>query len=172
MGTWSTPLFATVSPGTPEDYEIVLSDLSETLVNEWKHVAFFKSGAPTYTLTEFMNTGCDTHKIMDHMNNDQIRRWLSLFSYLAKKYPSLNEVAFHFYCSDEHKAYSFRWDRTKHGDEPNVLYMHVGSYDSVYYFTIDPEHPRRRIFHRDMYEKYWTILPHETYKLVYLSRYI
>jgi hypothetical protein len=166
MGTWSKPLFATVSPGTPDDYEIVLSELPTDQVHAWKNAAFFESNTSTYTLSEFMNTGCDTHKIMDHMNNNQIYRWLSLFSYLAKKYPVLNEVAFHFYCSDDHKAYYFMWKRQKDGESPIVLKMHVGSYDSVYYFTIDPEHPRRLVFHKDMYLHYWTILPHEIYELV------
>ncbi len=168
MGTWSQPLFATVSPGTPEDYSIVLSELPEKLRHQWKHAGFFPDGneKDVYTLFEFMVTHCDTHKIMDHMSNDQIHRWLSLFAYLAKKYPTLNDVRFHFYCSDEHKAYYFQWTREKDGKEPSQINMHVGSYDSVYYFTVDdPEHPRQLTFHKEMYEKNWRYIPHEVYEL-------
>ncbi len=167
MGTWSQPLFTTVSPGKPQDYSIVLSELSEKVKHHWKHAAFFgEEDKDTYTLSEFMDTHCDTHKIMDHMNNDQIHRWLSMFSYLSKKYPLLSEIIFHFYCSDEHKAYYFKWSRQKDGDEPKHINMHVGSHDSIYYFTMDdPAEPRHLTFHKEMYEKNWRIIPHEVYEL-------
>ncbi len=168
MGTWSQPLFATVAPGKPEDYSIDLSEVPEEVVRRWRHAAFFGQATDKnmYTLSEFMDTHCDTHKIMDHMSNDQIHRWLSLFSYLAKKHSTLTDVCFHFYCSDEHKAYYFKWTREKDGVEPKHINMHVGSYDSVYYFTLDdPEHPRQLTFHKEMYEKNWRYIPHEVYEL-------
>lgn len=107
---------------------------------------------------------------MDHMNNDQISRWLSLFAYLAKKYPVLTKVVFHFYCSDEHKVYYFKWTREKDGETPCQINMHVGSQDSVYYFTLDdPEELRHHTFHKEMYEKNWNSIPHEVYQLRYMN---
>ncbi len=171
MGTWSQPLFTTVSPGKPEEYSIILSELPEETVRIWKHAAFFGTEEKqSYTLSEFMNTRCDSHKIMDHMNNDQIRRWLSLFAYLAKKYPTLNTVLFHMYCSDEHKPYYFKWDRTKDGAEPLHINMHVGYPDSVHYFTLetDPESEsgkKKPVFQKDLYEASWRKMPHDVYEL-------
>jgi hypothetical protein len=163
MGTWSQPLFATVSPGIPEDYSITLSELPDKVVEEWRHGAFFQTeDKDTYTLSEFMDTGYECHRIMDYMNDEQIQRWIALFAYLAKKYPALNTVAFHIYCSDEHMPYYFKWDRAKEGIESLHLNMHIGYRDCVYYFTLEEGIP---VFHREMYEKYWRKMSHTVKEL-------
>jgi hypothetical protein len=173
MGTWSKPLFATVSPGTPEDYCIDISEFSEDTLCKWKHTAFFDCETKeSYTLSEFMDTGCDSHRIMDYMNNEQIHRWTSLFAYLSKKYPTLTKCALHFYCSDERKPYYFAWDRTKHGAEPRHFSMHVGYPDSIHYFTIenDPENSRKQLlFREELYSENWRKMPHEVYELTIRS---
>lgn len=93
MGTWSCPIFATTSRESvacnPSEIEIVIGDLPPDDVKTFKHCAFFQDywnqdkflmdDTVSCNLTEFMDTHCDTHKLMDHMTFDVIKAWLSLF---------------------------------------------------------------------------------------------
>jgi hypothetical protein len=142
MGTWSKPMFVTVSPLTPDDYVIDVSDFDETTLNEWRHGAFMcdDQEKTQYTLNEFMDTQCDTHKIMDYMGNAAIRRWLKLFTYLYTKYADLENLAFHFFCIDSQEPYYFTWNRTI----PDELNMHIVSEQNMFCFK-----PEERQKHED-----------------------
>ncbi len=73
------------------------------------------------------------------MNGDKLQLWLNLLAYLAKKYPDLEDLAFHFFCTDMQLPYYFSWNRQRDGEQPATLYMHVGNSESIYYFTIMPD---------------------------------
>ncbi len=157
MGVDSEPLFTTSFPGLPEDYVITVSELSEEDITSWRNGGFLDSVKESYTLSEFMNTGCDSHKLMGYLTGNKVSLWLNLFDYLAKKYPTLNELTFHFYCSDDKEPFYFQWKRTNlltHKD----LQVHVGSNESIYWFT-NPDSKQdnynRLVFQKDMYVKNW-----------------
>ncbi len=158
MGTDSEPLFAEVSPGSPEDYSITLSELSESDLLKWRNGGFLDKEQESYTLYEFMNTGCDYHKIMGYLHGDKALVWLRLFEYLAKKYPTLNELTFHFYCLDEKEPFYLSWKRENILTHNN-LQIHVGSNESIYWFIDDPNSKQdkynRLVFKKDMYVKNW-----------------
>lgn len=91
-----------------------------------------------------MVTGCDTHKIMDHMDNSQISRWLEMFDVLLAQNPSLITAEFHFFCTDSDEPYYFLLVKDAHlsmrarakGTYAGILVgldMHTGSADSLYY---------------------------------------
>jgi len=158
MGTWSYPLFATVNEKTPDDYVITVADLSAEDIQGWKHAAFFHlvktttgwEEQPTWTLTEFMRTYCDSHKLMDHMDNATIQLWLNLFAYLHGKYPSLS-VRFHFFCSDSNEPYYFSVDKTS----PKTLLMCVGQSESQLYMVPDAKGEREFKFVVAKYAHRW-----------------
>ncbi len=158
MGAESEPLFATVSPGLPEDYVITVSELSEEDVRIWRHGGFLDSDKESYTLTEFMNTGYDSHKIMGYLSGVRVSRWLLLFDYLAKKYPALNTIEFHFYYLDEKEPFYFQWKREDIRTHTELL-VHVGSNESIYWFIEDPERKHKPyntlVFQKDMYISNW-----------------
>jgi hypothetical protein len=163
MGTWSRPLFATVSPGLPSDYVIDLTKLSEATIAAWQHAAFLHNTTKQrVTLSEFMNTGCDTHKIMDHMDSSQIYRWLDLFKHILEVNPTLQEAQFHFYCVDTNEPYYFSLVRDRE-DVPTTLFMFVGQSESIYYFKKrvyyfkkrDYDEEPRLIFREDEYTRVW-----------------
>ena len=131
MGTWSYPLFATVDAGSPDDYVIDITTMSETEIAHWRHAAFLGDESKTrWTLTEFMNTRCDTHKIIDHMGREQIMRWEGLFRQLYTAYPSLTRLAFHFFTSDGGFPYCLTMDR---GTDAKLL-LCCGHSESFKYF--------------------------------------
>ena len=142
MGTWSKPLFATVSSGSPDDYVIDTSSMSERELDRWRSAAFLEDTSFTltdlleaaektrWTLTEFMDTHCDTHKIIDHMDREQIVRWEVLFRQLYTTYPTLERLAFHFFCSDGKFPYFLTMDRE--ADAPLLLCQ--GHSESLKYF--------------------------------------
>jgi len=120
MGTWSQPLFARVSHGIPEDYVLDVSDWPAEILHAWRHAAFLgedttKTG---WNLSEFMNTGCDTHKILDHLDLGQRLRWYHLMTTLMEKYPVLEWIQFHFYSSDAQFAYCL--ELRKGGEKPTL----------------------------------------------------
>ena len=158
MGTDSKPLFATVSPGTPDEYTIIVSELPEDDVRNWRYGGFLDSDKESYTLTEFMNTGYECHKIMGYLTDDKVILWLRLFDYLGKKYSGLNEIKFHFYCSDEKEPFYFQWKR-EYIQTHKELLVHVGSSESIYWFTEDSDFKHKNyntlIFHKDMYAANW-----------------
>jgi hypothetical protein len=131
MGTWSRPLFATVGVGAPSDYVIDISIMSEEERVRWRHSAFLNDATKTrWNLVEFMNTGCDTHKIIDHMDREQTLRWETLFRQLYSAYPALRDLAFHFYCSDG----SFPYFLTMGNESGAKLELHYGHSESYKYF--------------------------------------
>ncbi len=132
MGTWSRPLFATVSTGAPEDYVIDTSLMTHETIAQWRHAAFlgYDTSKTRWTLNEFMTTECDSHKIIDHMDRTQVVRWEALFRQLYTAYPALNKVAFHFFCSDGAFPYYLTMDR---GDDEK-LYLCQGHSESYVYF--------------------------------------
>ena len=138
MGTWSRPLFAKTSPGVPSDYMLDTSAMSAKEIQEWKHNAFLDlvHEKTILNLEEFMNTGCDTHKIMDYMTSSAIWRWQSFFYLLATQNPTLESVQFHFFCLDSREPFMFEWKR---GVEHFT--MNVGSDDSIWYTTKNPKYP-------------------------------
>ena len=77
-----------------------------------------------------MNTGCETHKIMDYMDSAQKMRWKSLIQQLYATYPTLGNVAFHFFCRDGHFPYYLTMNR---GD-PRTLDLYYGHSESYRYF--------------------------------------
>jgi len=130
MGTWSRPLFAKVSSGNPDDWFIDYTDWPIARVGEWHHAAFLHDLKQTrLSLTEFMNTGFDTHKIMNHMSPEQIQRWLDLFRDIYTQNPTLEWVQFHFYCSDTKVPYYL----TCRQSLPSVLEMAICESNSRYY---------------------------------------
>ena len=163
MGTWSIPLFASVSNGKPEDYQIDISSWSKEDIHKWHHSAFLGIEDKTiYNLKEFMNTECDTHKLMDHMSNGPISMWLKLFKYLYEKYPALNQAYFHFFCSDTQEPYYF----TVFRHAPDHLYMAIGQSESCLYmvktsfwryiFRHDIERKYLK-FSIEKYKKFWSV---------------
>jgi hypothetical protein len=140
MGTWSRPLFVTVGVGAPENYIIDISLMSPQELARWRHAAFMDrtedASKTCWNLTEFMNTHCDTHKIIDHMDREQILRWEGLFRGLYSLYPALTNLAFHFFCRDGQFPYFLTMDR---GDEAKLT-MCVGHSESYVYFQ--PRRPR------------------------------
>jgi hypothetical protein len=170
MGTWSRPLFVTVAPGKPEDYFIDTTILSEDMIQRWQYHAFlntvYDNDTKSYilpkrfNLTEFMNTGCDTHKFLDHMDSKTIKDWLELFQHILDINPALETAQFHFFCSDSREPYFFRLNRN---DTDNKIHlpMAVGSIDNLYYFkkkskwiiNNDDEYPTE--FNLKMYKKNW-----------------
>ena len=141
MGTWSKPLFATVSgadgaAGSPDDYVIDTSVMTEQEMERWRNTAFLEDAGKTrWTLNEFMNTGCDTHKIIDHMGYDQVVRWEKLFRQLYAAYPTMTRLAFHFFCIDGRFPYYLTMDR----EADSKLLLFYGHSESLMYFR-----PRRR----------------------------
>jgi hypothetical protein len=108
MGTWSRPLFARVSHGKPADYSV------SRPATGWRGSAFFetKPEEATYTLEEFMNTGCESHRILDYMGTEAIADWKGLCAGLMERYPVLEWVEFHFYSRDAEFPYCLRYARS------------------------------------------------------------
>ncbi len=159
MGIGSTPLFATVQPGNSEDYRINVSELSKDVIQKFEYMGFFHTGADSYTLSEFMDTQCDYHKLLYYMENDKVDVWLRLFTYLSEKYPDIEEIAFHFFCSDEKIPFYFIWKRH---DSLKELIMHVGNSEDTHCCKenpnkIKPYHPSL-IFDKELYMKKWRII--------------
>lgn len=174
MGTWSVPLFATVTPGKPEDYRIDLTKMSDDVRRSWTYSSFFNhddSSKTSYTLTEFMNTNCDTHKIMDYMGNEQINKWLRLFEHIFSENPEIVTLQFHFFCSDSQEPFYFSYTRDDFNssnklnilqkNEQTYLYMYIGHSESINYFSRNKSwfksnsDERQFKFKRDMYYKNW-----------------
>ena len=65
-----------------------------------------------------MNTGCDSHKILDHLDHGQRLRWYHLMNTLMKKYPALEWIQFHFYSSDAEFSYCLELRRA---EKPTLL---------------------------------------------------
>ena len=145
MGTWSYPLFATVSvsvtdgegaAASPDDFIIDTTGMTATELNKWRSAAFLEDAGKTrWTLNEFMNTGCTTHKIIDHMDWAQTTRWEKLFRQLYAAYPALTRLAFHFFCRDGRFPYYLTMDR---GSDAKLL-LCQGHSESLKYFR-----PRQR----------------------------
>jgi hypothetical protein len=158
MGTSSKPLFVTVSPGVPENYTITISELSDTDVDNWRYNGFLDSDKESYSLSEFLSTNYDSHKIMGYLTCDQVMKWLHLFEYLAKKYSTLHELQFHFYCSDEKEPFYFQWKRENIRSHKE-LQVYVGSNESIYWFSEDSTRSHKPyntlIFQEDMYALNW-----------------
>ena len=173
--TWSYAIGATTFPGRPSDYAFRLSDMTEADRQIWKRNGFFPGEhrhSDTWTLREFMDTGCDSHMILDHMRDDQSGRdmlgaWLRLLGLLAASYneDELDEVAFHFFCVDRQLPYYILWRRSEDGERPTVLRLYVGNTESVYYFrpTTDPEGAPCLLFDEKAYHRNWekaAFVPH------------
>jgi len=166
MGTWSRPLFVTVQAGKPEDYIIDLTKLKKETIDIFKHGAFFpdtydatlKTWSPVLkcTLKEFMLTGCDTHKLLDHMSNSYINAWQELFTHILDENPGLDNAQFHFFCSDTQEPYFFNLDRKEPRDH---FYMAIGQSESLYYFKpknfLSNNDERKLVFREDLYLKNW-----------------
>lgn len=184
--TWSYAIGATTFPGRPSDYSFRLSDMTEADRQIWKRNGFFPGEhrhSDTWTLREFMDTGCDSHMILDHLGKDPEGRdmlgaWLRLLALLALSYTKtgvkggsapfedeLDEVAFHFFCVDRQLPYYILWKRSEDGERPTVLRLYVGNAESVYYFrtTTDPEGAPCLLFDEKAYLKNWekaAFVPH------------
>lgn len=122
MGTWSQPLFCRVSHGAPTDYKI---HRSSSEIDSWAPSGFFhdplQPSKTEWSLTEFMLTGCDSHKILDHLDHPQINRWISLISHVLTDYPILEWIQFHFWSSDAIFPYYLEGRR----DLPGKLFLHT-----------------------------------------------
>ena len=138
MGTWSRPLFAVVSPGKPEDWFIDFKEWPIQRMQRWGHAAFFPDMSVTrINLATFMNTECDTHRILDHMDQEQINRWIQLFRDIYAGNPTLNSVEFHFFCTDTQEPFFLKVSR----DRPTRLELGIGQSESIWYF-----HQKRRLW--------------------------
>ena len=124
MGTWSQPLFCRVSHGAPTDYTINTSSWPSSEIDSWIPTGFFHDPlAPTKTewsLSEFMDTGCHSHQILDHLDRPQINRWICLIAHILTDYPTLDWVQFHFWSSDAVFPYYLEGRR----DSPDKLFLH------------------------------------------------
>lgn len=168
MGTCSTPLFATVTPGKPEDYVILLSELSQEDITYWNNAGFLSDEDKTsYTLTDFMNTGSDWHKIVFYFTNDKINMWVKLCRYIAKKYKILENIKFHFYCQDEQLPYYIEYI-----SDFNKLIIFNGSNDSILWFKINDKLSTpsriRLIFDEELYRERWQQAQF-TYKVLHIG---
>jgi hypothetical protein len=180
MGTWSRPLFVTVSSGYPDDYIIDLTKLSQETINRFKNGAFFrdeydiilKEWKPISkcTLKQFMITSCDTHKLLDHMTNSVIRSWLELFKHILEENPTLESAQFHFFCLDTGEPYYFdlnkkyieETDKLIQNDKniKHKLNMYIGQSESIYYFKHKNffnknDDGRKLVFCEDLYSVKW-----------------
>lgn len=136
MGTWSQPLFVTAYP--PGNYTLDTSAMTQIERRWWEHSGFLSNVwdevnkkfivKDIFTLEEFMETHCDSHKIYDYMTSEQISKWFSLFEMLIKQNPTLGKLQFHFFCSDTQEPFYFYFNK---GDKDFI--MNVGSSDSLYY---------------------------------------
>jgi hypothetical protein len=153
MGTWSRPLFVSVSPGIPSDYKIDLSKFTDKEMDDWSGSAFFREiyddETKTYvkkniwTLEEFMNTGCESHRLLDHMTNRVIRSWLMLFRHILTENPTLDNAQFHFFCTDSQEPYYFdlRREQFEAVDDSNqYVPMYIGQTKSLRYFKPNPNY--------------------------------
>jgi hypothetical protein len=153
MGTWSQPLFVSVSPGKPSDYKIDLSKFTQQEIDKWCGTAFFEgtydNETKTYvrknvwSLDEFMNTGCKSHKLLDHMTNRVISSWLTLFRHILTENPTLNSAQFHFFCIDSQEPYYFELKREQFevmDDKTLYLPMYIGRSKSLKYFKQNPNY--------------------------------
>lgn len=135
MGTWSRPLFARTTPSSSCTFSI--KNMSPELLSVWRNAGFFnqEEGKTEWTLHEFMNTGCDSHKIYDHMTSSQIERWIHLFQLVIDQNPGLETIELHFFCSDSSEPYYLYWRKGN-----AKLWMLVGSSDSIYYMEPNPDY--------------------------------
>jgi hypothetical protein len=166
MGTCSTPLFATVTPGKPEDYIILLSELSPEDIANWENSAFFiteDDDVNSFTLSDFMNTGSDCHKILFYFTQDKINMWVDLCKYISKKYKVITNIKFHFFCQDEQIPYYIEYQ-----PQYNKLILSTGSSDSIYWFKINEQLSKpnsiRLTFDEESYKANWqqAIFSHQT----------
>lgn len=158
MGTCSTPLFATVTPGKPEDYIILLSELSPEDIAMWENSGFFITegdNKTSFTLSDFMNTGSDWHKIIFYFTQDKINMWLNMCKYISKKYQIITNIKFHFYCQDEQIPYYIEYQ-----PQYNKLILSTGNSDSIYWFKINEQLSKpdmiRLTFDEDLYKANWS----------------
>jgi hypothetical protein len=121
MGTWSRPLFVRVSHGAPADY-------IARKTPGWEGTGFFEDSGTTCTLEEFMQTGCDSHQILDHMDYQKERAWRMMCGALFTEYPALEWVEFHFYSRDAQMAYCLRFVR----GEERLMLCKAGSQDPLF----------------------------------------
>ena len=160
MGIWSKPLFATVSGAdgvarSPDDFVIDTSVMSEQELVRWRHAGFLEdAGKTNWTLHEFMNTHCDTHKIIDHMSYDKVVRWEKLFRQLYAAYPTLTQLAFHFFCVDGRFPYYLKMDCAADAK----LLLCCGHSESLTYFR-----PRRRSWFD---HRFWTAAADEEHEFM------
>ena len=172
MGTWSRPLFTVTSPAPASSYTFDTSVLSDHMRDAWRTNAFLRDQYNNITdkwepkhilnLDEFMNTCCDTHKIMGHISTNLISRWQQLFDILGTQNPTLESVQFHFYCIDRMEPYMFEWKR---GIEHFTV--NVGSSDNILYMKKNPNYNTENdeselVFDEDSYKQNHT-------KVVYIS---
>jgi hypothetical protein len=157
MGTWSRPLFVSVSSGSPSDYKIDLSKFTQKEIDDWSGSAFFLdiydnktkvyNKKTIWTLEEFMNTGCESHRLLDHMTNRVIRSWLMLFCHILTENPTLDNAQFHFFCTDSQEPYYFdlRRESIENIDKMEdksleFLPMYIGRSKSSKYFKPNPNY--------------------------------
>lgn len=135
MGTCSLPLFVSITPGKPEDYIIDSLELSQEDIDNWNNYGFLSEENKTlYTLTDFMNTGSDCHKIIFYFNQEKINMWVKLCKYITKKYKIIENIKFHFYCQDEKFPYYIEYI-----SQYNKLILFCGGTDSIFWFKINEE---------------------------------
>lgn len=119
----SMPLFAYVTPGTPDDYIIDISSWTDPQKTCWGRSGFFadiSSGKTRWTLTEFMNTGLKNHKILDYLEHTSIKeRWVHLFKSIYETNPTLEKIQLHFYSDTFGIPYYLNFNR-----DENCLYLH------------------------------------------------
>lgn len=155
MGTCSTPLFITVTPGNPKDYVIVLSELSQEDITNWDYAGFLSDkDKSSYTLTDFMNTESDCHKVLYYFTTERTNMWINLCKYISKKYKVIENIRFHFYCQDEQFPYYIEYI-----SQYDKLILYSGSTDSIYWFKINDKlscpSRIRLTFDKESYKANW-----------------
>jgi hypothetical protein len=156
MGTWSRPLFTVTSPGPASSYTLDTSVLTEQIRNDWRRAAFLQDQYEPkiiWNLEEFMDTGCETHKIMGHISVNLIARWQQLFDILGTQNPTLESVQFHFYCIDNMYPYVFEWKRGV-----DNFTVNIATSDNILYTKKNPDYDTKYdepelLFDDDAYKK-------------------
>jgi hypothetical protein len=152
MGTWSKPLFVTACETDVDlsSYTIDIRTMPKEVLQRWQHNAFFSESKDIWTLPECMDTGCDTHKILDYMTAEASRRWSDLFDMVYTKYPDMPTIVFHFLCTDTNEPFYFVKSRTDKN-----LWMWIGQSESLLYQKHTPRGDRPFTFQETKYRAVW-----------------
>ncbi len=98
---------------------------------------------------------------MGYLDGERAGYWLNLITYLAIKYPALESISFHFYCSCENYPYYIMWNRSD-GIDLKILKVYIGSSKNDYWFIENTDSKYRKfIFDKNMYKNNWTQCTYE-----------